>query len=116
LETLALTPFLLLLEPVRTIVSIEATIAALASGVVAGITVSLALDHFQIRSQNDVLTTIVTLVAVGITTVLLWLLVPTELIGTVHQFALAFIWSLSLTSVARHVVWPKATDSMNIQD
>ncbi|MCO8242889.1 hypothetical protein [Haladaptatus sp. AB643] len=108
--TLVITSLLLLQEPVRTIVSVEATVAAITLGVVTGITTSVVLGLIQFESQNDVRTTVVTLVLTGITTIVLWILLPPTLLQTVPQFGLAFMWSFSLVSVARDVLWPKATE------
>ena len=110
LFTLVLTPFLLLPEPVREIVSVEATVAAVSVGVLAGIAMSVALGRFQFESQNDVRTTMVALVSIGIVTILLWILLPMELLQIVPHFGLAFTWSFSFVSVTRDVIWPKATE------
>lgn len=110
LLTLVLTPFLLLPEPVRDIVSVEATVAAVTIGLIAGIAMSVALGRFQFESQNDVRTTMVALVSIGIVTILLWILLPMELLQIVPHFGLAFTWSFSLVSVTRDVIWPKATE------
>lgn len=108
LFTLVLTPFLLLPEPVREIVSVEATVAAVSVGVLAGIAMSVVLGRYQFDSQNDVRTTIVALVSTGVATIVLWLLLPTALFQTVPHFGLAFTWSFSLVSVTRDVILPKA--------
>ena len=110
LFTLALTPLLLLPEPVREIVSVEATVAAVTLGVLAGIAMSVVLDRYQFESRNDVRTTIVALVSTGIATIVLWILLPTALFQIVPHFGLAFTWSLSVVSVTRDVIWPKATE------
>ena len=110
LLTLVLTPFLLLPEPVRDIVSVEATVAVVTIGLIAGIAMSVALDRYQFESRNDVRTTIEALVSTAVATIFLWILLPTALFQIVPHFGLAFTWSFSLLSVTRDVIWPKATE------
>jgi phage shock protein PspC (stress-responsive transcriptional regulator) len=113
LLTFVMTPLLLIPEPIRNIVSMDATIAAVTIGVIAGVVVSFALDRLQIRVQNDVRTTIAAFVSTGVAMILCWIVIPTELLQTVPHFSLAFIWSFSIISVARDIIWPKAIDSVH---
>jgi len=113
LLTVLLTSFLLVPEEIRNVVSMDATIAAVTVGVLAGVVASFALDRLQVRVGNDVRTTATAFVSTGIVAVLCWILIPTELRQTVPQFALAFLWGFSIVSVTRDVLWPKATDLTN---
>lgn len=109
---LVLTPLLVIAEPIRTIVSVEATAIAAGIGVVAGVALLLTLDHLEVRSRNDVRTAVVALVAsVGVTGTLR-LVLPRELFQTAPQFALAVLWSFALASVTRDVLWPTVADSV----
>lgn len=112
LLTLVLTSFTVTAEPIRNVVSMNATVAAVTIGVIAGVVASVALDRFQFPGRNDVRTTIAAFVSTGIATVLVWVLVPTGLLQTVPQFGLAFLWSFSTVSVTRDVLWPTAMDSV----
>ena len=101
-----MTPILLLPEPVRRVVSVEATLFAVGSGVLTGCLVSIASDYYRLDGKTDVRTTIGGLVVSAVGTALVWVLVPSDLVPTTLQFALAFSWSLALTAVARHVLRP----------
>lgn len=106
-----MTFFVLVPEEIRNVVSVDATLAAVTIGGVAGIAVSVALARFQIQVRNDVRTTVVAFVSTGVAAVLLWILLPTELLQVVPHFGLAVLWSFALVSVARDVVWPTAIES-----
>ncbi|MEY7851194.1 hypothetical protein AB7C87_18565 [Natrarchaeobius sp. A-rgal3] len=108
---IALTPLLLLPEPARAVVSLEATLAAVVVGVVVGVIVSVALDPVEIRPQSDAVAAVGTLVAIVVATAFLWLVLPVEHTGTFIQFVIAFLWGSSLTSVTRHVVRPALSGS-----
>lgn len=113
LLTVLLTSCMLIIDGIRNVVSIEATVAAVTIGVVAGIAVSATLERLQIRVRNDVRTTIAAFVSTGIATVLCWIIIPIELLQTVPQFGLAFLWGFSIITVTRDMIWPKAIDSVN---
>jgi|GEM_PF-2702823 len=83
LLTVLLTSFLLVPEEIRNVVSMDATIAAVTVGVLAGVVASFALDRLQVRVGNDVRTTVTAFVSTGIVAVLCWILIPTELRQTV---------------------------------
>jgi len=113
LLTVLLTSFLLVPEEIRNVVSMDAPIVAVTTGVLAGAVASVALDRFQIRAGNDVRTTVTAFVSTGVVAVLCWMVIPMPLRQTVPQFALAFLWGFSIVSVARDVLWPEASDLMS---
>ncbi|MWV40401.1 hypothetical protein [Natrialba sp. INN-245] len=105
---------LLLPEPARVVVSLEATFGAVIVGAVVGAVVSLALDPVEIQPRSDAAAVVATLVAIAVTTVFLWLVIPAEYMGTFVQFVVAFLWGSSVTSLTRHVVRPALSGSGTI--
>jgi hypothetical protein len=102
-----MTSLLLVADGVRNVVSMEATVAAVTLGVVAGAATSSVLKRFRIQVRNDVRTTAAAFASAAVTALVCWLLVPTALLGTVPQFGIAFLWGFSIVSVTRDVVRPK---------
>ncbi|MCW8172292.1 hypothetical protein D8S78_05845 [Natrialba swarupiae] len=92
LIAIALTPMLLLPEPARVVVSLEVTLGAVIVGTVVGAVVSVALDPVEIQPRSDAAAVVATLVAIAVTTVFLWLVIPAEYMGTFVQFVVAFLW------------------------
>ncbi|MFC6723693.1 hypothetical protein ACFQE1_04705 [Halobium palmae] len=93
------TPWLLLIEPARRVVSLEATLAAIGLGAVLGVVAAIGLADVDYRDVNDVTASVVTLGCIGVATVVVWLLVPHQYLGTVLQFALAFAWAMPVTQL-----------------
>lgn len=92
-------PWLLFIEPARRIVSLEATVAAIVLGVLLGIVAAVGLADVDLRNINDVTASIVTLACILAGTIVVWLIVPHQYIGTVIQFALAFTWTVPVTQL-----------------
>ncbi len=117
LYAIALTPILLLPSSTREIVSSEAIAIAVGIGVLSGVTVTLLLEGAQIGStRSDGTMTIVALTSIVVGTALLWVLFPREHLPTFTQFCVVFIWSIAVTSVARHIVWPAVVGSANARE
>lgn len=106
-----MTPLLVLPEPVRTIVSVEATVLAIASGVIAGAVLGVAAGRIELGTGNDARTTLVALASSVSLTVALWILLPADLFQTAPQFGLAVLWSFAIVSVGRDVV---GTDGLDV--
>ncbi|WP_152031311.1 hypothetical protein [Natrarchaeobaculum aegyptiacum] len=104
----ALTPILLLPSNVREITSPEATVMALGLGVLLGVLLSYITDNML--QQNDganstvagLLLALVGGLLVFIAGIGIYALGLGEASVVVH-FALAFIWSMALTSAIRHL-------------
>ena len=100
LLSLVLTSVLLLIEPARQIVSLNATLAAIAAGIVLGAVAAVGLDDVTVSERlSDSAQTIVVLVSIGVITIAVWLTVPRQHIGTFIQFTIAFIWALPITEL-----------------
>ena len=93
------TPWLLFIEPARRIVTLEATLAAIGLGTVLGVVTTVTLADVDLQDANDVTATAVTLVCIGVATIMVWLLVPEQYIGTVVQFAIAFSWAMPVSQL-----------------
>lgn len=93
------TPWLLFIEPTRQIVSSEATIAAVGLGMFLGVVVAVGLADVDFREVNDVTAVIITLVCVCVATVVVWLIVPHQYLGTMLQFTLAVMWTMPVISL-----------------
>ncbi len=102
LISLAATPFLLFIEPARRIVSLEATLAAIALGMLLGIVAAVGLADVNLQDANSVTASIVALVCICVATIVVWLIVPHRYIGTVLQFTVAFIWAMPVTELLYH--------------
>jgi len=113
LLTVVMTSLLSVAEGVRNVVSMEATVAAVTLGVVAGAATSSVLERSRIRVRNDVRTTAAAFVSAAVTALVCWMVVPTALLGTVPQFGLAFLWGFSIVSVTRDVIRPKLVGLMD---
>lgn len=96
------TPWLLFIEPTRQIVSPEATIAAVGLGMVLGVVAAVGLADVDPREVNDVTAVIITLVCICVATVVVWLIVPHQHLGTMLQFTLAFMWTMPVISLLYH--------------
>ncbi|WP_436346519.1 hypothetical protein [Natronorubrum sp. FCH18a] len=117
LYAIVLTPILLLPPSAREIVSVEAIAVAVGTGVISGVTVTLLLEGAQIGSnRSDGTMTIVALASIAVGTALVWLVFPREHLSTFTQFSVVFMWSVALTSVARHIVRPAVVGSANARD
>lgn len=98
LLSLVLTSVLLLIEPVRQIVSLEATLAAIAAGIFLGAVAAVGLDDVTVSERlSDSAQAIAVLVFIGVITIAVWLIVPRQHIGTFIQFTIAFVWALPVT-------------------
>jgi len=93
------TPWLLFIEPARRIVSLETTLAAIGLGAGLGVVAAVGLADVNYRDVNDVMASVVALGCIGVATVVVWLLVPHQYIGTVVQFALAFTWAMPVAKL-----------------
>ncbi|QCS41976.1 hypothetical protein [Natrinema versiforme] len=102
LFSLALTPTLLLIEPARRIVSLEATLAAITVGLFLGIVAAIGLADINHQDANSVTASIVTLVCICGATIAVWLILPHQHIGTFLQFTVAFIWAMPITELLYH--------------
>lgn len=96
------TPWLLFIESTRQIVSPEATIAAVGLGMFLGVVAAVGLADVDFREVNDVTAVIITLVCVCVATVVVWLIVPHQYLGTMLQFTLAFMWTMPVISLVYH--------------
>lgn len=96
------TPWLLSIEPVRQIVSLEATLSAIGLGMVFGIVAAVGLADVDLRDVNGVTASVVTLGCICVVTVAVWLLVPHQYTGAVLQFALAVTWAIPVTQLLYH--------------
>lgn len=100
LLSLVFTSVLLLIAPARRIVSLDATLAAIAAGVFLGAVAAVGLDDVTVSERlSNLAQTIVVVVSVGVITIAVWLIVPRQHIGTFIQFSIAFIWSLPVTEL-----------------
>lgn len=102
------TPWLLLLEPARRIVSLETTIAAVGLGVIFGIIATVGLANVDLRDVNNVTAAVVTLVCICVATVVLWLIIPQQHFGTMLQFVIAFSWAMPVAQLLFHYYWEPA--------
>jgi len=103
-------PWILLFEPTRQIVSPEATIVAVGLGMFLGVVAAVGLADVDLRAVNDVAAVIFTLVSICAATVVVWLMVPHQHLGTVLQFTLAFIWTVPAVSLIHHRYRASATN------
>jgi hypothetical protein len=94
LAALVGTPWLLFLEPTRRIVSLELTLLAVVSGVGLGSVVALAAADFERPVVSAPARTLLVLGGIVVGAVAVWLVVPSRLLGTFVQFALAFSWTV----------------------
>ena len=100
LVSLALTPVLLAIPAARQIVSLDATLAAIVVGVFLGAVAAIGFDDGTVgEGLSDFAQTIVLVVFIGVMTAAVWLLVPSEHIGTFIHFTIAFVWALPLTQL-----------------
>ncbi|MDJ1432022.1 hypothetical protein [Halostagnicola sp. A-GB9-2] len=104
LFSVSLTPILLLIEPARRIVSLEATVAAIGLGIFFGIVAAIGLADINLQDANSVTASIVVLVCICVATIVVWLIVPHRHIGTVLQFTVAFIWAMPITELLYQTV------------
>lgn len=105
LFSLALTPLLLMTETSRRIVSLEATLVAIAIGIFLGIVAAIGLADINLQNANSVTASIVALVCIGVVTIVVWLIVPHQYIGTFIQFTVAFIWAMPITELLYYRFW-----------
>ncbi|WP_348607915.1 hypothetical protein [Halobaculum rarum] len=96
------TPWLLFLEPARRIVSLETTIAAVGLGVIFGIIATVGLANVDLRDVNNVTAVVVTLVCICVATIVLWLSIPQQHLGTMLQFVIAFSWAMPMAQLLFH--------------
>jgi hypothetical protein len=96
------TPWLLFLEPARRIVSLETTIAAVGLGVLFGIVATVGLADVDLRDINNMTTTVITLLCIGVATIVLWLSIPHQHLGTMLQFVIAFSWTMPVAQLLFH--------------
>lgn len=102
LLALVITPNLFVVESARRIVSPEATLLAVALGVTSGFGAAIGLADVDLGAVGSVTASVVALACIGLTTVAVWLVVPSPYLGTVIQFAVAFTWTMALTNVRYH--------------
>ncbi|OVE85112.1 hypothetical protein B2G88_12260 [Natronolimnobius baerhuensis] len=105
LLSLALTPVLLMIEPARRIVSLEATLAAITVGISLGIVAAIGLADINLQNANSVTASIVTLVCICGATIAVWLILPHQHIGALLQFTVAFIWAMPITQLLYYRLW-----------
>ncbi|WP_254524060.1 hypothetical protein [Natrinema caseinilyticum] len=106
LYAFALSHLLFLTDLERDIVSIEVTVAAVGIGLLVGTAMAYTLADVHVGRDSPLVTSIATLVGIGVATVLLWVLLPREHISTVSTFTTAFILGAALTSAIRHHTRP----------
>lgn len=94
LSSLALTPLLFSNELTRHVVSVEATVTAVTLGVVLGVVAAVGLQDVDYGHVDGVVASLVTLAAIAVVTVAVVLVVPHQYIGTMMQFAVAFMWAM----------------------
>lgn len=102
LFSFALTPLLLLNESARRILSLEATLGALAIGMLLGIVAAIGLADIELQNANSATAAIGALVCICVATIIVWLMVPHQYIGTVLQCTIAFIWAMPVTELIYH--------------
>lgn len=93
------TPWLLFLEPARRIVSLEITIAAVGLGVIFGIVTTVGLADVDLGDVNNMTATVITLLCIGVATIVLWLIIPQQHLGTMLQFVIAFSWAMPVAQL-----------------
>jgi hypothetical protein len=93
------TPWLLWFEPVRRVVSPEATALAVVAGVGLGAVVAIGTADFEGPAASDATQAVVVLGGIGVGTAVVWLVVPSRLLGTFVQFGLAFSWGVPVTQL-----------------
>ncbi|MFC7029267.1 hypothetical protein ACFQJ5_19405 [Halomicroarcula sp. GCM10025324] len=93
------TPWLLFLEPARQIVSLEATMGAVGLGMIFGIVATVGLADVDLREDNNVTAVVVTLVCICVATIVLWVIIPQQHLGTMLQFVIAFMWAMPVTQL-----------------
>jgi hypothetical protein len=96
------TPWLLFLEPTRRIVSLELTLLAVVSGAGLGSVVALAAADFEGPVVSDATQAVVVLGGIVVGTTAVWLVIPSRLLGTFVQFALAFTWAVPAVGLLVH--------------
>lgn len=96
------TPWLLFLEPARRIISLETTIAAVGLGVIFGVIATVVLADVDLRDVNNVTAVVVTLVCICMATIVLWLVIPQQHLGTMLQFVIAFSWAMPVAQLLFH--------------
>jgi hypothetical protein len=96
------TPWLLFVEPARRIVSLETTIAAVGSGVIFGVIATVVLADVDLRDVTNVTAVVVTLVCICMATIVLWLVIPQQHLGTMLQFVIAFSWAMPVAQLLFH--------------
>lgn len=96
------TPWLLFLEPTRRVVSLELTLLAAGSGVVLGSVVALVAADVEWPVVSTPVETRLVLGGIGAGTVAVRLVVPSRLLGTFVQFALAFAWTVPAVGLLVH--------------
>ncbi|ELY59913.1 hypothetical protein [Natronolimnohabitans innermongolicus] len=92
-------------ETSRRIVSLEATLVAIAIGIFLGIVAAIGLADINLQNANSVTASIVALVCIGVVTIVVWLIVPHQYIGTFIQFTVAFIWAMPITELLYYRFW-----------
>ena len=101
LAALVGTPWLLLLEPTRRIVSPESTLLAVLSGVGLGGVVAIGAADFD-PAASDAMQAVVALACILVLAVVVWLVVPSRLLGTFVQFTLVFTWTVPVAGLLYH--------------
>ncbi|MDG5758384.1 hypothetical protein QA600_03415 [Natronococcus sp. A-GB1] len=94
-----------MIEPARRIVSLEATLVAIAVGIFLGIVAAIGLADINLQNANSVTASIVALVCISVATIVVWLIVPHQHIGTFTQFTVAFIWAMPITELLYYRLW-----------
>jgi len=102
LVSLALTPLLLMIGPAHRIVSLEATLVAIAIGISLGFVAVVGLANINLQNINSVTASIVALVCVGVATIVVWFIVPHQHSGTFIQFTITFIWAMPIIALLYH--------------
>ncbi|MWG35070.1 hypothetical protein [Halomarina oriensis] len=102
LSSFALTPLLFANELTRHVVSVEATAAAVALGVVLGVVAAVGLADVDYSHVDGVVASFVALVFIVVVTVAVWAVVPHRYVGTMMQFAVAFTWAMPATELLHY--------------